>query len=342
MEFFRKKWYDNIRSFLKEGILMKKESSYFTTLTAISELKNHFEKQLEKNLNIIKVPAPLFVSTRSGLQDNLNGVEKAVMFVKGNESFEVIHSLAKWKREALGRYEFPVYKGLYTNMRAIRQDETVDNIHSLYVEQWDWEKVIKYQDRNVDYLKNTVKSIYSAIFSTSKFINRKYHVNVDLPKNITFITSQELENLYPNSSPKEREELITKKYRAVFIIGIGDLLKSGVRQDSRSPDYDDWSLNGDLLIYSDKISKAVEISSMGIRVDEISLREQLEKARALDRIGLPYHQKILKCELPYTIGGGIGKSRLFMLLLAKEHIAEVQASAWEEATLNELADKMIL
>ena len=236
-----------------------------------------------------------------------------------------------------------MHEGIYTDMKAIRKDEVVDRIHSLYVEQWDWEKVIDKQDRTIDYLKETVKSIYKAIRQTSVFMKKKYHyLTLDLPKTIYFITSQELEDMYPEKAPIEREQLIGKEKKAVFIIGIGDKLKSGVVHDKRSPDYDDWKLDGDLLIYDKAIDKTIEISSMGIRVDETSLKEQLEKAKCTDRLEYPYHQKILKKELPYSIGGGICQSRILMLILEKEHIAEVQASSWEEKTELELKEMQIL
>ena len=316
---------------------MKEELSYLKTIKMIAEVKKCFESKLEESLDLIKVTSPLFVKTSSGLQDALTGVEKAVGFTKGDEEFEVVHSLAKWKREALGKYDFPTHTGLYTDMKAIRKDEEVDALHSLYVEQWDWEKVIEKTDRTIDYLKRTVDSIYKAIKETSIYMKEKYDfLTLDLPESITFITSQELEDMYPHLIPKEREELITKEKRAVFIIGIGDKLRSGIPHDLRSPDYDDWSLDGDLLIYCDTIGKAIEISSMGIRVDEKSLVSQLEKSDCMDRIDLPYHQKILKKEIPYTIGGGIGQSRLLMLLLEKQHIAEVQASSWEKKTEQKL------
>ena len=322
---------------------MKKELSYLETIKQISEIKKHFESQIETRLGLIKVQSPIFLKTSSGLQDQLSGVEKAIRFQKGDEDFEIIHSLAKWKREALGRYEFPLYTGLYTDMKAIRKDECVDDIHSLYVEQWDWEKVIDKSDRTIEYLKDTVRSIYKSIRQTSIFMKQKYHyLTLDLPKSITFITSQELEDLYPDKTAEEREQLIVREKKAVFIIGIGDELKSGKVHDKRSPDYDDWSLDGDLLIYAKSLDKAIELSSMGIRVDEESLKYQLEKSKCMDRIKLPYHQKILKQELPYTIGGGIGLSRILMLILEKEHIAEVQASSWEEKTYKELEDKKIL
>ena len=322
---------------------MKKELTYLEKLIMIGEIKKYFESQLEKRLELIKVQAPLFVKTSSGLQDQLSGKEKSVSFTKDDEKFEIVHSLAKWKREALGKYEFPLHTGLYTDMKAIRKDEEVDDIHSLYVEQWDWEKVISKEDRTVDYLKQTVTSIYKAIRQTSLMLKQKYHfLELTLPKTVYFITSQELEDLYPELDSKEREERITKEKKAVFIIGIGDKLKSGKPHDLRSPDYDDWSLDGDLLIYDKKLDKAIELSSMGIRVDEDSLLTQLEKSKTMDRVELPYHQKILKKELPYTIGGGIGISRICLLLLEKQHIAEIQASSWQDKTIKELKEIKVL
>ena len=322
---------------------MKKELSYLETIKAIDEIKKYFERQLEARLSLTKVQSPLFVKSDSGLQDTLTGKELGVSFTKGKEKFEIVHSLAKWKRDALGRYEFPIHTGLYTDMKAIRKDEIVDDIHSLFVEQWDWEKVISEYDRTIDYLKETVRSIYKVVRQTSIFVKQRYKfITVDLPKTIFFITSQDLEDMYPDKTPKEREELIVRDKKAVFIIGIGDKLKSGIPHDLRSPDYDDWSLDGDLIVYDKVLDKAIELSSMGIRVDEKSLVSQLEKSDCLDRLELPYHQKIQKCELPYTIGGGIGQSRILMLLLEKSHIALVQASSWETKTLKELKDKKVL
>lgn len=318
---------------------MKKELSYLETVKLIGEIKRIFESQLEKRLGLIKVGSPLFVKKASGLQDDLSGKEEAVSFIKEGEKFEIVHSLAKWKREALGKYEFDVHTGLYTDMKAIRKDEEVDPIHSLYVEQWDWEKVIYKSDRNIDYLKETVKAIYKSIRQTLLIMKQKYHfLTLDLPKTVYFITSQELEDLYPDKDPKTREELIAREKQVVFIIGIGDKLKSGVVHDLRSSDYDDWSLNGDLIIYDKFIDKAIEISSMGIRVDDESLLSQLEKAKELYKLQLPYYQKIIKKEVPYTIGGGIGQSRIFMLLLEKVHIAQVQQSSWETKTEKEISE----
>lgn len=322
---------------------MKKELSYLEIIVMIDEVKKCFEHQLEQRLGLIKVGSPLFVKSSSGLQDELTGVEKAVDFTKGSESFEIVHSLAKWKREALGRYEFPVHTGLYTDMKAIRKDEKMDDIHSMYVEQWDWEKVIDESDRQLEYLKETVRAIYKSLRQTSVIMKKKYQfLTIDLPKTIYFITSQELEDLYPDKTPKEREEIITREKKAVFIIGIGDTLKSGVIHDLRSPDYDDWSLDGDLLVFDKVIDKAIEISSMGIRVDKKALLSQLEKTKSMDKLKLPYHQKIMEDRLPFTIGGGIGQSRVVMLILGKRHIAEVQASSWEEKTLGELKKVQVL
>jgi len=322
---------------------MKKELSYIELLTIIDEIKKCFEKQLETRLSLIKVQSPLFVRSDSGLQDELSGVEKSISFKKGKVKYEIVHSLAKWKREALGKYKFPLYQGILTDMKAIRRDEKIDLIHSMYVEQYDWEKVIDKKDRTIDYLKDTVRSIYKAIRQTSICISKKYkYLELDLPKSVYFISSQELEDMYKDKTPKEREDLIGRSKKCVFIYGIGDKLKSGIEHDLRSPDYDDWELDGDLLIYDKTIDRVIELTSMGIRVDEKSIVSQLKKAGCMERIELPYHQKILKKELPYTIGGGIGISRIIMLLLKEEHIALAQASSWDDKTLKELEDKKIL
>ena len=320
-----------------------KELSYLETIKMIAEIKKCFESQLEARLGLIKVQSPIFLKVSSGLQDGLTGIEKAVSFKKGEEEFEVVHSLAKWKREALGKYEFTMHTGIYTDTKAIRKDEIVDEIHSLFVEQWDWEKVISKEDRDIEYLKDTVRTIYKCIRQTLIYMKDKYHfIDCTMPKKITFITSQELEDMYPDISPSEREQVYGKENGAIFIIGIGDKLASGKVHDKRSPDYDDWSLDGDLLIYDKAIDRTIEISSMGIRVDENSIKEQLEKSKCIEKIELPYHQKILKKELPYTIGGGIGESRLIMLILGKIHIAEVQASAWETKTCLEFEKMKVL
>lgn len=318
---------------------MKKKLSYLELITIIEEIKKTFESQLEKRLSLWKIQCPLFVKSKTGLQDDLKGIEKSVSFKYQGEFYEVVHSLAKWKREAISRYQVPLYQGILTDMKAIRKDEVIDQVHSLYVEQWDWEKVIKKEDRTISYLESTVKTIYKAIRQTAIILKKKYSfLDISLPKQITIVTSQELEDMYKDKTPKEREYLITKKHKAVFIIGIGDKLLSGIEHDFRSPDYDDWQLDGDILIYSKKLDREVELSSMGIRVDKETLLSQLEKSGKLERIKLPYHQKIIKEELPYTIGGGIGISRLLMLILDKSHIAEVQSSTWPDS----LQDKMLL
>lgn len=315
---------------------------YLETIKEISDTRKIFEGQLEERLGLIKVPCPLFVKVSTGLQDQLSGTEKAVGFEKGEEEFEIVHSLAKWKREALGKYAFPMHSGLYTDMKAIRKDEKVDDLHSLYVEQWDWERVIDEKDRSVTYLMETVNDIYECIKQTAMLLKEKYScITLKLPKAVFFITSQELEDMYPDKLPKEREEIIVKDKGAVCIIGIGDKLKSGIEHDLRSPDYDDWKINADLLIYDEKFSRVIEVTSMGVRVDEKSLRDQLEKSGCMDRLDKPYHQKILKKELPYTIGGGIGQSRILMLLLGKEHIAQVQSSSWEKRIYDELEKRKI-
>ncbi len=322
---------------------MKKELSYYETVKMISEIKKIFEEGLEKRLGLLKVQSPLFVPVESGLQDNLSGIEKAVSFMKDGEKFEIVHSLAKWKREALGRYGFLPDTGILTDMKAIRKDEIIDDIHSMYVEQYDWEKVITKEDRKIEYLKDTVNKIYKTIRQTAIVMRKKYpFLEISLPKSIYFITSQELEDMYPHETPKKREQLITEEKKAVFIIGIGEKLESGISHDMRSPDYDDWKLNGDMLIYDKAIKKEMEMTSMGIRVDKESLLHQLHEAKCEDRMNYSYHQKIIKEKMPFTIGGGIGISRLCMLILGKSHIAEVQASSWDEKTILKLKDYDIL
>lgn len=300
---------------------------------AIKHIKDYFEKDLALKLQLTRVSAPLFVRAKTGLNDNLNGVERPVSFDIKNDTdhVEIVHSLAKWKRSALKRYGFQVGEGLYTDMNAIRRDEDLDNLHSIYVDQWDWEKNIDYSDRNEDVLKETVRIIYQVMKDTEQFIFKKYRVlKPVLPQDIFFITSQELEDLYPNLSPKEREDAICLEKKAVFIMQIGDLLKSNQKHDGRAPDYDDWKLNGDILVYNPILKRAFELSSMGIRVDEKSLLEQLTKSNCLDRLEYPFHKAILNKELPYSMGGGIGQSRLCMFYLQKAHIGEVQASIWPE------------
>lgn len=302
------------------------------TQEAIKYIRDTFQKEFGKEMNLERISAPLFVEKSSGLNDNLNGVERPVQFdmaaLKG-ETIEVVHSLAKWKRMALHDYKFRPGQGLYTNMNAIRRDEELDNLHSCYVDQWDWEKVITREERTVEKLEETVQTIFKIIKHMQHEVWYRYPNAVKhLPKEIVFITSQELEDRYPDKTPKERENLITKEHGCVFLMQIGDKLKSGLPHDGRAPDYDDWKLNGDILFWHDTLGCALEISSMGIRVDEKSLMEQLKKAGCEDRIELPYHKMLLAGELPLTIGGGIGQSRLCMLLLDRAHVGEVQASIW--------------
>jgi len=319
---------------------MKKEQSeklsVYDTVIATDLIKKYFEKQLCTRVSLTLVAAPLFISTDKGIQDKLSGTEKAVSFIAEDTTFEIVHSLAKWKRIALKKYEFKESTGIITDMIAIRKDDKIDLLHSHLVDQWDWEKIIKRETRTIETLKSTVTSIYKAIRQTSIYIKKIYpHLSLKLAKTVHFITSQELEDLYPSDTPERREYLITKKYGSVFIIGIGDKLKSGVPHDSRSPDYDDWSLDGDMLIFDDTIGRPLEITSMGIRVDKETLLSQLEKSGSMDRVECEYHQMIIKEELPLTIGGGIGKSRLCMLLLEKRHIAQVQASYWSSKTISD-------
>lgn len=308
----------------------------FTTQQAIRTLRHTFEDKLCDALSLTRASAPLFVLKGSGLNDDLNGVERPVSFdiLDSGIEVEVVHSLAKWKRMALKKYGFPMHTGLYTDMNAIRRDEKCDSIHSLYVDQWDWEKVITAEDRNVDFLESTVRSIYGAIWSTADAIEKLYPVLDNyLPEEITFVTSQELEDRYPDLTAKERENAAAKEYGAVFLMQIGGRLKSGKKHDGRAPDYDDWSLNGDILIYNRLTDAAFEISSMGIRVDKASLISQLTAENSLDRLELPFHKALMNDELPFTIGGGIGQSRLCMLLLQKAHIGEVHVSVWPESEI---------
>lgn len=304
------------------------------TQEAIKYIRDTFQREFGKEMNLSRISAPLFVEKSSGLNDNLNGVERPVSFDlpwDGDEVIEVVQSLAKWKRMALKRYGFEPGEGLYTNMNAIRRDEEVDNLHSCYVDQWDWERVIRKEERNVDTLIGTVRMIFRVIKHMEHEVWYKYPNAVKkLPDDIYFITSEELLQLYPDKSPKERENLITKEHGCVFLMKIGDKLSNGEPHDGRAPDYDDWSLNGDILFWFDTLNCALEISSMGIRVDEKALAEQLEKAGCTERASLPYHKMLLDGELPYTIGGGIGQSRLCMLLLDRAHVGEVQASIWPQ------------
>ena len=304
------------------------------TQEAIMITKNFFQKELADALNLCRVTAPLFVDPVTGLNDNLNGFEEPVSFyVKDCDGTkaEIVQSLAKWKRFALGEYDFKVGEGLYTDMNAIRKDEITDNIHSIYVDQWDWEKVIRREDRTLDFLKTTMSKIYQVLNITEKYLAIKYkYIEEILPKSIVFVTTDELENLYPNKSRQEREYLITKKYGAVALLKIGGKLKDGKPHDGRAPDYDDWELNGDILVYYPVLDIALELSSMGIRVDGNSLCEQLEISNCNDRKVLPFQKSILENKLPLTIGGGIGQSRLCMFFLRKAHIGEVQSSLWSK------------
>ena len=312
--------------------------SIYDTQKAIGLLKRLFEDNLAALLNLYRVSAPLFVAENSGVNDNLNGYERPVSFdiLRSDKRAEVVHSLAKWKRLALKRYGFYPGRGIYTDMDAIRRDEDVlDNLHSVYVDQWDWEKIILPENRNLNYLKSTVIDIVKAICDTQDTMQSIYPVLQRLPKlerNVTFITSQELEDMYPGMTPKERENAFTKEHRTVFIIGIGEKLRSGKPHDGRAPDYDDWQLNGDILFWDDVLDCAMEVSSMGIRVDPESLDRQLTESGCDSRRELPYHKALLNGELPLTIGGGIGQSRVSMLLLGKAHIGEVQASIWDDET----------
>lgn len=312
------------------------------TENAIKLIKDYFERELSKQLGLERVSAPLFIRPETGMNDNLNGVERPVSFdVKtiNGSVVEIVQSLAKWKRMALKRYAFNGGEGLYTDMNAIRRDEDTDNLHSIYVDQWDWEKIISKEDRQIETLKNTVRKIYQAFLATQEFVFEKYPmIDKLLPTEIFFITTQELENLYPHLTMKEREDAITKEKKAVFLMQIGEKLASGQRHDGRAPDYDDWSLNGDIVFWYPVLGRAVELSSMGIRVDEKALLEQLEKSNCLERKVLPFHKDLLDGKLPYTMGGGIGQSRLCMFFLHKAHIGEVQASIWPEEMLQECAE----
>lgn len=315
------------------------------TQEAIKEVKDYFQLHLAAALNLTRVTAPLFVDPASGLNDNLNGVERPVSFdvLETGKDVEVVHSLAKWKRFALGRYGFVPGEGLYTDMNAIRRDEETDNIHSIYVDQWDWERVVNKSDRNVDFLKDIVTRIYGVLISTETYMSWKYsYIKPFLPKEITFVTTEELLAKYPDKTAKEREYLAAKEYGAIFLMKIGDLLPNGQKHDGRAPDYDDWSLNGDIIVYYPVNDISLEISSMGIRVDEDSLVSQLEKAGCPERAELPFQKGIINKELPYTIGGGIGQSRLCMLLLRKCHIGEVQSSMWPDADLKKAHDAGVM
>lgn len=316
------------------------------TQEAIKYIRDTFQREFGKELNLERVSAPLFVTKSSGLNDNLNGVERTVSFDLKDmpgEELEVVQSLAKWKRMALHEYGFKPGEGLYTNMNAIRRDEELDNIHSCYVDQWDWEKVIRKEERTEEVLKEVVRSIFKVIKHMEHEVWYKYPEAVNhLPDSIYFINSQELLDMYPDKTPKERENLIAKEKGCVFVMRIGDKLSNGEKHDGRAPDYDDWQLNGDILFWFDRLDMALEISSMGIRVDEKALEEQLKKAGCEERKELQYHKMLLNSELPYTIGGGVGQSRLCMLLLNRAHVGEVQSSIWPEDMIEKCAKNNII
>lgn len=315
--------------------MSKKQFTLIETQIAIKYLKDKFESLLAKKLNLVRVSAPLFVKKNTGLNDNLNGVEETVSFLVGNERIEIVQSLAKWKRYALKQYNFPMDTGLYTDMNAIRKDETMDKLHSIYVDQWDWEKIIGIEQRNKRFLFKTVSQIYSVIYKVSKLSEKRWGFTYNLPKNIYKISSLELEKRYPDKTPKEREYLITKQFRAVFIYGIGWPLKNGKPHDGRAPDYDDWKLNGDIILFDDAIDGAIELSSMGIRVNKDSLVKQIKYKGNDELLNNPYAQSILEEKLPQTIGGGIGQSRLCMYYLQKKHIGEVQSSYWTDEVIED-------
>ena len=313
-----------------------KELSLIETQVAIKFLKDKFEELLAKKLNLVRVSAPLFVEKSTGLNDNLNGVEETVSFSLGEKTIEIVQSLAKWKRKALKDYGFSMYTGLYTDMNAIRKDEQMDSLHSIYVDQWDWEKIIDNGDRKLSYLFKVVNSIYSVIYKVASISEKKWGFTYNLPKKIYKISTKQLEKMYPDKTTKEREYLITKEYRAVFIYQIGWPLKNKLPHDGRAADYDDWKLNGDIILFDDAIDSPIELSSMGIRVNKESLLAQLKAKNELDKVNNPYCQSIINNELPLTIGGGIGQSRLCMYYLQKKHIAQVQSSYWTDETIKEL------
>ncbi|MDG6882032.1 Aspartate--ammonia ligase [Phocoenobacter uteri] len=325
---------------------MKK--SFILQQQEISFTKNTFTEKLIEHLGIVEVQGPILSQVGNGIQDNLSGAEKAVQVnVKQIEdaTFEVVHSLAKWKRHTLARFDFAVGEGLFVHMKALRPDEdSLDQTHSVFVDQWDWEKVISKEQRNLDFLKQTVRSIYQGLLETAEAVHQKFGIEKFLPQEITFVQSEELVQRYPNMSDKERENAICKEFGAVFLIGIGGELSDGKPHDVRAPDYDDWTtisegdykgLNGDILVWDPVLDRALEISSMGIRVDEVALRKQLALTNDEDRLKFDWHQDLINGRLPLSIGGGIGQSRLVMLLLQKKHVGEVQSSVWPQSVLNE-------
>ncbi len=314
----------------------KSTLNLYDTQTAIGLLKRTFEDKLRSALNLKRVSAPLFVTEGTGINDDLNGIEHPVSFeiADAKTTAVVVFSLAKWKRYALYRYGFKPGEGLYTDMNAIRRDEELDNLHSVYTDQWDWEKVITPEDRTLEYLKDTVRKEVDAVCETLSELKKAFpQIKTELSDKVSFVTTQELEDMYPELSPKERENEYLRKHKTAFIMQIGDILRSGIKHDGRAPDYDDWKLNGDIVFWNDLLNCAFEISSMGIRVDPKTLDEQLSKAGADERRGMLFHSLLLQGKLPLSIGGGIGQSRLSMLLLGKAHIGEVQTSVWDRDTV---------
>jgi aspartate--ammonia ligase len=315
----------------------KSELNLHDTQLGIKTVKDFFQSLLVQRMNLTRVSAPLFVDPATGLNDNLNGYERPVSFgikEQDEKEAEVVHSLAKWKRYALQKYGFSVGEGIYTDMNAIRRDESTDNIHSIFVDQWDWEKVIRREDRNLEYLKDTVRTVYKCLRKTELYMSIQYdYVDLILPKEIFFVTTQELEDMFPDNTPKEREYFIAKAKGAVCLMQIGGALGSGEPHDGRAPDYDDWNLNADIIVYYPVLDIALELSSMGIRVDREALLRQLDAAGCPERAELPFQKSILDETLPFTIGGGIGQSRICMFFLRKAHIGEVQSSIWPEETV---------
>ncbi|MBR6523593.1 MAG: aspartate--ammonia ligase [Clostridia bacterium] len=331
------------KTIIPEGY--KSSLNLFDTQVAIGKLKRIFEDNLAQALNLKRVSAPLFVDPDMGINDNLSGVERPVSFdiPSVGRNGEIVHSLAKWKRMALKKYDFRPGKGLYTDMNAIRRDEELSNIHSIYVDQWDWEKVITNEDRTEKYLKDTVNAIVGAVCDTLDTLKARYpQITTEIKREVSFVTSQELLDLYPGMTGKERENAYLKEHKTAFIMKIGDKLSNGEPHDSRAPDYDDWELNGDIMFWNDLLGRAFEISSMGIRVDEKSLDRQLTAAGCDNRRALPFHKMLLNSELPLTMGGGIGQSRLSMLILGKAHIGEVQVSLWDDDTVKTCSDAGII
>ncbi|MDR3264221.1 MAG: aspartate--ammonia ligase [Clostridiales bacterium] len=327
------------RFFLPEGYCQK--LSLYKTQEAVSFIKSDFGKRFSTALNLLKVSAPLFVDPASGLNDDLNGIQRPVSFeiAETQSGVQIVQSLAKWKRQVLHDYRFETLTGLYTDMIAVRRDEELTNIHSVYVDQWDWEKIITPRIRNINYLKKTAQAIIKAVCETSEKVNKMFpQITLDLTDKVAFVTTQELEDLYPSLSPRQRENVYLKEHKTAFIMQIGGTLRSGIPHDTRAPDYDDWELNGDIFFYNELLDSAFELCSMGIRVDAAALDRQLNKAGCRDRRTLPFHSALLNNALPPAIGGGIGQSRLCMLLLQKAHIGEVQPSVWDAATVTKCRD----